>query len=116
MINRHFVSRFATKPWEFGPRWLWYFDFERDGIYRASSETLFSGTRTRVDSIAPEYDPAGSAFTRAGAYATRSYQRRRRVCAMSTPASSKNRSPLRIATGVPASSAGHANVPCSSRF
>ena len=49
MINCHFVSRFARKPWEFGPRWLWYFDFERDGIYRASSETLFAvaGENTR---------------------------------------------------------------------
>ena len=49
MINCHFVSRFATKPWEFGPRWLWCFDFERDGIYRASSETLFAvaGENTR---------------------------------------------------------------------
>lgn len=42
MLNCHFVSRFATRPWEFEQRSLWYFDFERDRVLRASSETLFS--------------------------------------------------------------------------
>ena len=58
MINCHFVSRFATKPWEFGPRWLWYFDFERDGTYRASSETLFAVAGENTRALPPEDRPA----------------------------------------------------------
>lgn len=49
MLNCHFVSRFATKPWEFEQRSLWYFDFECERVLRGSSETLFatSGENTR---------------------------------------------------------------------
>ena len=49
-------------------------------------------------------------------HATRSYHRRRRVCATSTPESRSARSVLRISTGPGGSSVGHANVPCSSRL
>ena len=49
-------------------------------------------------------------------HAAGSYQRRRRVCVRSMPESKSPRSPLRIVTGSPASSLGHANVPRSSRL
>lgn len=41
-LNCHFVSRFLTKPWEFGQRQLWYYDFDRKQIGRKSSRTLFA--------------------------------------------------------------------------
>lgn len=40
--NCHYVSRFLTKPWEFGDRRLQYFDFDSDAILTASSKVLFS--------------------------------------------------------------------------
>src|SRR5260370_41678482 len=60
----------------------------------------------------PEIDPA---YNGRGAHATRSYQRRRRVCARSTPPSSSARSVLRISTGPLDGSRGQANVPRSRR-
>ena len=48
--------------------------------------------------------------------ATRSYQRRRRVVARSTPDSNSRRSRCRISTDAPVSSRGHANVPPSRRL
>jgi len=56
----------------------------------------------------------GSSYKRD--HATRSYHRRRRVCATSTPDSTSARSVLCISTGPLGSSVGHANVPCSSRL
>jgi hypothetical protein len=44
MLNSHFVSRFATRPWEFGQRQLWYFDFDSGEVRQKSSETLFART------------------------------------------------------------------------
>jgi len=41
-LNCHFVSRFLTKPWEFGQRQLWYYDFDRKQIEIKSSKTLFA--------------------------------------------------------------------------
>ncbi|MBI4391420.1 MAG: hypothetical protein HY575_05995 [candidate division NC10 bacterium] len=41
-LNCHFVSRFLTKPWEFGQRQLWYYDFDRRKIEKQSSRTLFA--------------------------------------------------------------------------
>lgn len=41
-LNCHFVSRFLTKPWEFGHRQLWYYDFDRKQIENKSSKTLFA--------------------------------------------------------------------------
>ena len=41
-LNCHFVSRFLTKPWEFGQRHLWYYDFDRKQIEKKSSKTLFA--------------------------------------------------------------------------
>lgn len=41
-LNCHFVSRFLTKPWEFGQRQLWYYDFDRKEIEKKSSKTLFA--------------------------------------------------------------------------
>lgn len=41
-LNCHFVSRFLTKPWEFGQRQLWYYDFGRKEIEKKSSKTLFA--------------------------------------------------------------------------
>ena len=41
-LNCHFVSRFLTKPWEFGQRQLWYYDFDRKQIENKSSKTLFA--------------------------------------------------------------------------
>lgn len=41
-LNCHFVSRFLTKPWEFGQRQLWYYDFDRKQIEKQSSKTLFA--------------------------------------------------------------------------
>ena len=41
-LNCHFVSRFLTKPWEFGNRQLWYYDFDRKRIEKQSSKTLFA--------------------------------------------------------------------------
>ncbi|MBI3098265.1 MAG: hypothetical protein HYY93_08505 [Planctomycetes bacterium] len=41
-LNCHFVSRFLTKPWEFGQRRLWYYDFGSRTLKDRSSETLFA--------------------------------------------------------------------------
>lgn len=41
-LNSHFVSRFLTRPWEFGQRLLWYYDFDTDRFARHSSRTLFA--------------------------------------------------------------------------
>lgn len=41
-LNCHFVSRFLTKPWEFGQRQLWYYDFDHKQIRKKSSKTLFA--------------------------------------------------------------------------
>ena len=41
-LNCHFVSRFLTKPWEFGRRQLWYYDFDLKQIEKKSSKTLFA--------------------------------------------------------------------------
>jgi hypothetical protein len=41
-LNCHFVSRFLTKPWEFGQRQLWYYDFGRKQIEKKSSKSLFA--------------------------------------------------------------------------
>jgi len=41
-LNCHFVSRFLTKPWEFGQRQLWYYDFDRKQIEQKSSKSLFA--------------------------------------------------------------------------
>lgn len=41
-LNCHFVSRFLTKPWEFGQRQLWYYDFESKQIRKKSSKKLFA--------------------------------------------------------------------------
>lgn len=41
-MNCHFVSRFLTKPWEFGQRQLWYYDFGHKKIEKKSSKTLFA--------------------------------------------------------------------------
>ncbi len=40
--NCHFVSRFLTKPWEFGQRRLWCYDFDRKQIDQKSSRSLFA--------------------------------------------------------------------------
>lgn len=40
--NCHFVSRFLTRPWEFGQRQLWYYDFDTRQIGRGSSRSLFA--------------------------------------------------------------------------
>src|SRR5215470_9844459 len=58
------------------------------------------------DAVPPYKVPTGD-------QATRSYHRRRRVRAMSTPASNSARSPLRISTDPEPSSIGHAKVPRS---
>jgi hypothetical protein len=41
-LNCHFVSRFLAKPWEFGQRQLWYYDFDCKQIREKSSKTLFA--------------------------------------------------------------------------
>jgi len=41
-LNCHFVSRFLTRPWEFGNRQLWYYDFDRRQIGKKPSRTLFA--------------------------------------------------------------------------
>jgi len=41
-LNCHFVSRFLTRPWEFGQRQLWYYDFDTKQIGRRSSRSLFA--------------------------------------------------------------------------
>ena len=41
-LNSHFVSRFLTRPWEFGQRRLWYYDFDRRHISHCSSRSLFA--------------------------------------------------------------------------
>lgn len=41
-LNCHFVSRFLTKPWEFGQRQVWYYDFDRKQIEKKSSKSLFA--------------------------------------------------------------------------
>lgn len=41
-LNCHFVSRFLTKPWEFGNRQLWYYDFGQKQIRKKPSRTLFA--------------------------------------------------------------------------
>jgi hypothetical protein len=41
-LNCHFVSRFLTKPWEFGQRLLWYYDFDHKQIEKKSSRSLFA--------------------------------------------------------------------------
>jgi hypothetical protein len=28
--NSHYIARHLTKPWEFGERQLWYYDFDTD--------------------------------------------------------------------------------------
>jgi len=40
--NCHYISRFLTRPWEFGQRQLRYYDFDDDRFSRRSSETLLS--------------------------------------------------------------------------
>ncbi len=43
-LNCHFVSRFLTRPWEYGQRQLSFFDFD-DGVVRScSSRSLFAVT------------------------------------------------------------------------
>ena len=51
-LNSHFVSRFLTKPWEFGQRRLWYYDFDRQDIFHCSSKRLFA----RRGSSSPEME------------------------------------------------------------
>lgn len=51
-LNCHFVSRFLTKPWEFGNRQLWYYDFERKQIGKKSSRRLSA----QVGSNSPEIE------------------------------------------------------------
>ena len=48
-LNCHFVSRFLTRPWEYGQRQLSYYDFEQGAVRSASSKTLFAveGANTR---------------------------------------------------------------------
>ena len=41
-LNCHFVSRFLTKPWEWGQRQLHYYDFDEKRIRWRSSESLSS--------------------------------------------------------------------------
>jgi hypothetical protein len=55
-------------------------------------------------------------LTRPRRYATRSYQRRRRVCARSMPESNNRRSALFSSTRGSGASVGHANVPRSRRL
>ena len=40
--NCHFVSRFLTKPWEFGERQLYYYDFDCKQVDTKSSKSLFA--------------------------------------------------------------------------
>ena len=42
-LNCHFVSRFLTRPWEFGNRLLWYYDFRQKQIGKGPSKRLFAG-------------------------------------------------------------------------
>jgi len=41
-LNCHFVSKFLTKPWEFGNRLLWYYEFECKQIRKKPSKRLFA--------------------------------------------------------------------------
>jgi len=50
-VNCHFVSRFLTKPWEFGQRQLWYYDFDRKQIDNKSSKSLFAQTGRNTGEI-----------------------------------------------------------------
>ena len=50
-LNSHFVSRFLTTPWEHGQRRLWYYDFERDRIFSASSKSLFARLGANSDEV-----------------------------------------------------------------
>ena len=40
--NCHYISRFLTRPWEFGQRQLHYYDFEADSFETLSSRNLFA--------------------------------------------------------------------------
>jgi len=42
MPNDHYISRFLTKPWEFGQKQLRYVDLEAGAIKTASSKRLFA--------------------------------------------------------------------------
>lgn len=41
-LNCHYVSRFLTKPWQFGQAMLWYYDFDSKRIRKKSSQSLFA--------------------------------------------------------------------------
>lgn len=41
-LNCHFVSRFLTRPWEYGQRQLSYFDFDEGLVRSCSSRRLFA--------------------------------------------------------------------------
>jgi len=49
--NCHFVSRFLTKPWEFGQRQLYYYDFDNEQIQTNSSKSLFAEVGTNTAEI-----------------------------------------------------------------
>ena len=43
--NCHYISRFLTRPWEFGQRMLRFYDFDTDRFGVSSSRTMFSGEK-----------------------------------------------------------------------
>lgn len=40
--KQHYISKVLTKPWEYGDRQLWCFDFDEDKIIESSAYHLFS--------------------------------------------------------------------------
>jgi len=85
------------------------------GDERASGGEILDVSDHTVVSYASTIREGDRSYDASG-QVTRSYHRRRRVCATSTPDSSSARSVLRISTGSGGASAGQANVPCSSRL
>jgi hypothetical protein len=57
-LNCHFVSRFLTRPWEYGQRQLSFFDFADGAVRSWSSRSLFAaagvnspGVETRLNQV-----------------------------------------------------------------
>ncbi len=50
-LNCHFVSRFLTRPWEYGQRQLSYFDFDQGDVRSCSSRSLFAVTGTNTNDV-----------------------------------------------------------------
>lgn len=77
--NCHYISRFLTKPWEFGERQLRYYDFDEDKFDTKSSRSLFAEDGLNAQQVESWLSDGPS--SRSGAPVSRSPRSPRTGCA-----------------------------------